>query len=66
MNEFDPVKKVLLDEINSIQEEQVLMEILDFVRFLKSKPDMDTYLAGYSSLAKDWLTPEEDEAWQDL
>jgi len=25
-----------------------------------------TYFASEKSLAKDWLTPEEDNAWQDL
>lgn len=61
----EPVKSVLIKEIDSIPE-QMLIEVLDFVRFLKSKPDVDNYLASYSSLAEHWLTPEEDEAWQDL
>jgi len=26
----------------------------------------ETYLLSESALAKDWLRPEEDEAWQDL
>jgi len=46
-----------------------LQEVLDFVRFLKTKPlkkrsEMLTF--SESSLRKDWLRPEEDEAWQDL
>jgi len=46
-----------------------LREFLDFVRFLKTKPlkkrsEMLTF--SESSLRKDWLRPEEDEAWQDL
>ena len=27
---------------------------------------METYLLSESALAKDWLRPEEDEAWRDL
>jgi len=33
----------------------------------KKKEDrVQTYLAIESAWAKDWLTPEEDEAWKDL
>ena len=31
-----------------------------------SKKKVETYLAIESAWAKDWLTPEEDEAWKDL
>jgi hypothetical protein len=48
-------------------------ETLDFVRYLKSRYDLEarsvrleTTLLSESSLAKDWLRPEEDEAWADL
>jgi len=27
---------------------------------------LETYLLSESALAKDWLRPEEEEAWQDL
>ena len=27
---------------------------------------LETYLLSESALAKDWLSPEEDEAWKDL
>jgi Asp-tRNA(Asn)/Glu-tRNA(Gln) amidotransferase C subunit len=46
-----------------------LREVLDFVRFLKTKPlkkRSETLTFSESSLRKDWLRPEEDEAWQDL
>ncbi len=46
-----------------------LQEVLDFVRFLKTKPlkkRSETLTFSESSLRKDWLRPEEDEAWQDL
>ncbi len=28
--------------------------------------DVETFILSQSSLEKDWLSPEEDEAWQDL
>lgn len=28
--------------------------------------DTETFILSQSSLEKDWLSPEEDEAWQDL
>jgi len=43
--------------------------VLDFVHFLKAKitkERLDTAIASESSLKKDWLRPEEDEAWQNL
>ncbi|KAM3090830.1 DUF2281 domain-containing protein [Phormidesmis sp. 146-35] len=63
-----PSKQQLLDEIEQIPD-FLVEEILDFVQFLKSKhqPDrQETALLSESTLAKDWLRPEEDEAWQDL
>ena len=49
--------------------EPLLEEVLDFVRFLKSKRDRDKQeisLLSESSLKKDWLKPEEDKAWGGL
>jgi hypothetical protein len=49
--------------------EPLLDEVLDFVHFLKGKilsGKMATAFASESSLKKDWLGPEEDEAWQNL
>ncbi|MDR9770428.1 DUF2281 domain-containing protein [Acetomicrobium sp.] len=46
-----------------------LREVLDFVRFLKTKSlkkRSETLTFSESSLRKDWLRSEEDEAWQDL
>lgn len=46
-----------------------LQEILDFVQFLKVKAaqeHLETVLLSESALRKDWLRPEEDEAWQSL
>ena len=62
------VKELILKEIEKIPE-QYLSEILDFIRFLETKvmeERMETAIASETSLKKDWLRPEEDEAWQDL
>ena len=62
------VKELILKEIEKIPE-QYLTEILDFIRFLKTKvleERVGTAIISETSLKKDWLKPEEDEAWQDL
>lgn len=62
------VKKSILKEIERAPE-QYLAEILDFIRFLEAKAleeGMGTIIASETSLKKDWLRPEEDEAWQVL
>jgi hypothetical protein len=41
-------------------------EILDFIRSVQNNPANETAYASESSLAKDWLRSEEDEAWADL
>jgi hypothetical protein len=41
-------------------------EILDFIRSVQKKPLNETAYASESSLKKDWLRPEEDEAWANL
>jgi hypothetical protein len=61
-------KEILIQEIEQVPE-IYLDEVLDFVHFLKSKiirEKLDTSIASESSLRKDWLLPEEDEAWQSL
>jgi hypothetical protein len=62
------VKELIVQKIESVPE-PYLMEILDFVRFLETKAleqGMGTALASETSLRKDWMRPEEDEAWRDL
>lgn len=47
----------------------LLQEVLDFVRFLKAKTarwGLETALLSETVLSRDWLRPEEDEAWRDL
>ena len=61
-------KELLISEIEQVPE-ALIDELLDFVHFLKSKiikERVDTAIASESSLRKDWLRPEEDEAWQSL
>jgi len=61
-------KDVLLKEIDQVPD-GFLDEVLDFVQFIKTKitkEKKDITIASESSLKKDWLRPEEDEAWQNL
>jgi hypothetical protein len=61
-------KEILISEIEQVPE-PFLDEVLDFVQFLKSKilkERLDIAIASESSLKKDWLKLEEDEAWQSL
>lgn len=61
-------KELLINKIKQVPD-SYLDEVLDFVRFLKLKivkEKLDTAIASKSSLRKDWLLPEEDEAWQGL
>ena len=62
------VKESLLTEIEQIPE-SLIPEVLNFVQYLKYKHQhekLETALLSESALAKDWSTPEEDEAWQHL
>ena len=61
-------KELLIKEIEQVPE-LLLDEVLDFVHFVKAKitkERLDTAIASESSLKKDWLRSEEDEAWQSL
>lgn len=61
-------KELLIKEREQVPE-PLLDEVLDFVQFLKTKivkEKTDISIASESSLKKDWLRPEEDEAWQNL
>jgi hypothetical protein len=62
------MKELILKEIERVPE-QYHLEILDFIRFLEAKEleqKMETAIASESSLRKDWLRLEEDEAWKNL
>ncbi len=61
-------KELLINELEQVPE-HLLDEVLDFVHFLKSKnayKRLETAIISESVLKKDWMRPEEDEAWQDL
>lgn len=61
-------RELLINEIEEVPE-PLLSEVLDFVHFLKAKvlcEKLDITIMSESSLSKDWLKPEEDEAWQNL
>ena len=61
-------KELVISEIEHVPE-PLLDEVLDFIHFLKTKiirERLDTAITSESSLEKDWLKPEEDEAWQNL
>lgn len=61
-------KELLINEIQNVPE-SLLDEVLDFINFLKTKvikERLDTAIASESSLKKDWMRSEEDEAWQSL
>ena len=62
------LKELIIKELDQ-SSEWLLAEVLDFLKFLKAKSQQETLevsLLSESSLQKDWLRPEEDEAWQDL
>jgi hypothetical protein len=61
-------KEAIAHEIEQVPE-PLLEQVLEFLLSLKSQyqPDkLEITMMSESSLAKDWLSPEEDEAWQDL
>jgi hypothetical protein len=63
------IKQLLLNEIETIPE-STLKEVLDFLLFIKARESqqeqLEISLLSEPVLAEDWLTPEEDEAWQHL
>jgi len=61
-------KEIILNEIEKLPK-SLLGELFDFIKFLESKiiqKKMETAVMSESTLKKDWLKPEEDEAWKDL
>ena len=63
------IEKLILDKINKLPLEYK-QELMDFIDYLLIKANNikknETLLLSEKSLAKDWLKPEEDEAWKDL
>jgi hypothetical protein len=64
-------KEKIIQELEKMPD-NFLSEALDFIRYLKTKTVSEsaeggaTAIASESSLQKDWLRPEEEEAWQNL
>ncbi len=61
-------KDLIIQEMAQVPE-ALLEEILDFLRFLKTKEmqeKLEIPVLSESSLEQDWLLPEEDEAWRHL
>ena len=61
-------KEEVLRKLNEVPD-FLMEEISDFIEFLKTrvvKERFEATLLSESSLAKDWLKPEEDKAWKDL
>jgi len=61
-------RETVINEIEQVPE-PFLEEVMDFIHFLKAKitkERIDTAIASESSLKKDWLRLEEDEAWRNL
>ena len=61
-------KDLILQEIEGAPE-PLLAEVVDFIRFLKmerARASNEPSLLSEATLAKDWLTPEEEVAWRDL
>ena len=58
----------LINEIEKLPSEYV-QEVIDFIGYLKLKQLKsipETMILSEAALAKDWDTPEEDEAWANL
>jgi len=63
-----PSRAELIHEIETVPE-PLLDEVMDFIQFVKAKSMREgiyTAIASESSLKKDWLCAEEDQAWGDL
>ncbi|MEO2068540.1 MAG: DUF2281 domain-containing protein [Desulfurobacteriaceae bacterium] len=62
-------KELILQKIEKLPDEY-LEEVLGFISSLEKRKNLDKKLEvavlSESSLRKDWLRPEEEEAWKDL
>ena len=61
-------RELLINEIDHIPE-NLIDEVIDFVQFLKVKKikeNLEITIASESSLSKDWLSEEEEKAWESL
>ena len=58
-------REKLLNELQNLPQNEI-QEVYDFVLSLKQKEKNSALFLSESSLKKDWLSHEEDEAWKDL
>ena len=61
-------KDTILNELHDLPDD-LIKELLDYIRFLKVKRIADKTMTARASekvLAKDWLSPEEEAQWKDL
>lgn len=61
-------KQLIIKEINRIPK-PLLQEVWHFILFIEAKSidkRLETAILSESSLKKDWLREEEDEAWKNL
>jgi hypothetical protein len=61
-------RDLILQELEKTPEDALVM-VLSFIQFLnktQAQERFETALLSESALKKDWLLPEEDEAWQHL
>jgi hypothetical protein len=59
------VEEQIIKELHQVPRQRY-REILNFIRSVQKKTVNETAYASESSLKKDWLRPEEDEAWANL
>ncbi len=60
------ILKQIIKELENVSDE-TLSKLLDHIKDIKQEEDkILTHFASEKVLAKDWLTPEEDEQWKDL
>ncbi len=57
-------KELLIEKLENLPDRYV-EKVLEFISCLE-KSNLETAILSESSLEKDWLKPEEEEAWKDL
>jgi hypothetical protein len=67
VDDVTEAKDALMRELQDLPESDA-RQVLDFIRFLKSRRGaaLESAVLSERALAVDWLRPEEDEAWADL
>ena len=61
-------KELIISETEDLPSEK-LYEVLDFIKFIKHKyyrNPLEILIGSENTLKKDWMTSEEQEAWNDL